>query len=121
LLRAALQRRIGVDNMFRYGDQRKRVGDYLRQLETEPLEVDGYQWSSRLWRDAFHLELPAGLEDKASVVSAGKRPMRLVELDKNAEPLVKGSMYVSINPDLSELFADNFEWIAAAVAINPGS
>jgi hypothetical protein len=121
LLRAALLRRIAMDNMFRYGTQRKRVGDYLRQLEIGPLEVDGYQWSSRLWRDAFNLELPAGIEEQADAVSGRKRPTRRVGLDKSAEPLVKGSMYVSINPDLSGLFVDNFEWITAAVAIDSGS
>jgi hypothetical protein len=114
LLHAALLRRIAVDNMFRSGDQRKRVGDYLRQLETGPLEVDGYQWSSRLWRDAFHLELPVGIKEEGSSGSACKRPVRMLRLDKNAAPLVNGSTYESINPDLSGLFADNFEWIAAS-------
>jgi len=44
----------------------------------------------------------------------------MLKLDKSAEPLVKGSTYVSINPDLNELFADNFEWIATSLAMQPG-
>src|ERR1700736_3520179 len=43
VLRAPLLRRIAVDNMFKYGDERKPVAEYVRQLETEPLEVEGYQ------------------------------------------------------------------------------
>ena len=38
--------------------------------------------------------------------------MRVLTLDKSAAPLVKGSTYVSMNPDLNGLFANNFEWIA---------
>jgi len=120
VLRTALLKRIAVDNIFRSSAECKRVADYLQQLETGPLEVDGYRWSSRLWRDAFRLELPDGFEDQSSVVPR-KRPVRMVSLDKSAEPLVKGSAYVSINSDLSGLFADNFEWITRALAIDSRS
>jgi alpha/beta superfamily hydrolase len=112
VLRPALLRRIAVDNMFKYRDGRKPVADYVRQLEIEPLEVDGYQWSSRLWRDSFKFETPLGEGGEAGAAWAGGRPVRVLTLDKSAAPLVKGSTYESINPDLKELFADNFEWIA---------
>lgn len=121
VLRSALLRRIAVDNMFRSGDQRKKLPEYLQQLETEHIEVDGYRWSNKLWRDSFHLELAVGIEDSASAVSSTTRPVRMVPLNQTAEPLVKGSMYRSINPDLSELFADNFGWIAAAMADQGGN
>ncbi len=120
LLRASLSRRIAVDNMFRYGSERRRAAECFQQLETGPLEVDGYQWSSKLWHDAFNLQLPAGIDNEDGV-SGSKRPVRIVRLDKDAEPLVNGSMYVSVNPDLTGLFADNFEWIATALAINARS
>ena len=120
VLRAALLRRIAMDNMFRYGDRRRRLPDYLQQLETEHLEVDGYRWSAKLWQDSFNLELPAGMKDGGTSVSGNERPVRTVSLDKSAEPLVKGSMYKSINPDLNGLFADNFKWIATAAASREG-
>jgi hypothetical protein len=102
------------------------LADYLGQFERGPLEVDGYRWSSRLWRDAVHLELPAGIENagienEAGAASSFGRPVRVAYADKTAEPLVKGSMYVSINPDLSDFFADNFAWITLTVAIRAGS
>ena len=118
VLRPALLRRIAVDNMFRYGAARRRLPDYLEQLETKPLEVDGYRWSSRLWRDSFHLEFRTSSEHRDS---ASSRPVRSVRLDKSAEPLVNGSTYVSINPDLSGLFADTLAWISQVLAIDSRS
>ncbi|HUA19314.1 MAG TPA: alpha/beta hydrolase [Bryobacteraceae bacterium] len=118
LLRGALLRRVAVDHAFKYGDERKPASDYIRLLETgNLLEVDGYQWTSRLWHDSFGVELPAGL-DGENTSSVWKRPVRNVKLDSRAAPLVKGSSvgYENINKDFTALFADNFEWIAKAVA-----
>jgi hypothetical protein len=89
--------------MFKYGDERKPVGDYVRQLETEPLEVDGYQWSSRLWRDSITFETPLREGGEAGTPWAEGRPVRAVKLDKSTAPLVTGSTYVSINPGLNGL------------------
>jgi hypothetical protein len=119
-LRPALTRRVAVDNMFRYGDQRKGVEDYIRRLETEPMEIEGYQWSGRLWQESFDLELPADMRDGRKMATDCARPFRTVQLDKSVEPLIKGSRYVAMNPDLTELFADNFEWIAGALAVPSG-
>jgi alpha/beta superfamily hydrolase len=121
VLRSALLRRVAVDNMFRYGGQRKAASDYIRKLETEPMEIEGYQWTSRLWRDSFGLELPAGMQERGSSTAGCAKPFKKVQLGKSAEPLVKGSMYISINPDLNGLFAENFNWIAAALAVQPRS
>ena len=121
-LRATLMRRISMDHAFKYGDERKPVSDYLRQLESgDFLDVDGYQWSGRLWRDSFRFELPAGMEGECNTTPACKRPVTIVKLDKHAAPLVKGSSvgYEAINRDFSRLFDDNIEWIAHALAIDP--
>lgn len=116
VLRAALLRRIAVDNMFKYGDQQRPLADYQRRLETEPIDVEGYRWTNRLWRESFHFAMPPGEGPEADAAWAGGRPVRSVKLDKSAAPLVKGAGYVAINPDLSGLFAENFEWMAKAVA-----
>jgi len=115
VLRASLLRQIAVDNMFRYGAQRKGVAEYIRQLENDSVDVDGYQWSAKLWRDSFDLTIQAATPDQNEI----SRPVRNVPLDKSAEPLVRGSAYVSINPDLSPLFEADFQWIAATLAISP--
>ena len=119
-LRAALLHRVAVDHAFKYGDERKPASHYIRQLETGHfLDVDGYQWSGRLWRESFQLELPAGLEEESTAASVWKKPVRHVKLDSKAAPLVKGSSvgYENINRDFTYLFSDNFEWIARAVAL----
>lgn len=117
LLRTAFLRRIAVDNLFKDGSARRPAAEYFQDLETAPLEVGGYQWSSKLWHEALDLELPFGIEDERDLVSACSRPVRVVGLDKSAAPLVNGSMYASINPDLSALFDDNLKWITSALAV----
>lgn len=120
LLRAGLLRRIALDNMSKDGNERKQTADYLRQLETEPVEVEGYRWSGRLWREALQLELPADVEQDNAAAPARSRPVKMVRLDKDTDPLINGSMYISTNPDLGDLFADNFGWIATALASKLG-
>jgi len=120
VLRATLVRSIVVDQAFKYGDEQKSLSDYVRQLETGHfLEVGGYQWSGRLWQESFNFELPASMRDEGSAASACKKPVRIVKLDNHAAPLVKGSStgYDVINRNFSGLFADNFEWIAATLAM----
>lgn len=114
MLRKVLLRHIATDHAFKGLAERTPTSDYVRQLEADqPLEVEGYKWSGRLWRDSFKLELPLGKGDEGTFAWACGRPVRRVKLDKSAAPLVKGSSlaYVLLNPDLSQLFKDNFDWI----------
>lgn len=111
VLRPALQRRVTIDNMFRYGAERRGLEDYVGKLNSEPMEIEGYQWSSQLWRDSFEVKLPSGMREASGSYGEDGRPLRMVALDKSAEPLVKGSAYVSINPDLRQMFAENLRWI----------
>jgi hypothetical protein len=120
VLRSTLRRHVAVEHLSMEVSERKPVSEYARQLEAErPLEVDGYQWSGRLWRESFSLELKVSEGDKVRAVGECERPVRLIKLDKREAPLAKGSAlgFVSvINPDLSGLFADNFDWIAKVAA-----
>ena len=56
--------------------------------------------------------------DKGNAAAALTRPVTILQLDKPAAPLIKGSSagYNAISKDFSGLFADNIEWIAAALA-----
>lgn len=112
VLRPQLLRHVAIDNMFRYGTERKQMADYLQLIETQPIEVEGYRWSQKLWRDSFDLDLPAVCREN----SACDRPVRTVQLDSSAEPLIKGSVSVLVDPDLTELFAENFEWLNTSLA-----
>jgi hypothetical protein len=98
--------------------QRKSMADYVRVLEKDlPLEVEGYPWSGRLWRESFQFQAPVATGDHAG--GNGAKPMRLVKLEGSRASMLTGSSLgfpVSLNPDLTDLFADNFAWIAEVVA-----
>jgi Serine aminopeptidase, S33 len=121
-LRSTLLRRISMENAFKYGDERKPASHYLERLENgQSLDVEGYQWTSRLWQDSLRFEMPVGM-DETSAALAYTRPVRIVKLDTNAVPLIKGSSvgYDGINKDFSGLFAENLEWVTRSVAIPCG-
>ncbi len=116
-LRASLLRWAGLEQLFESGENRRTATDYIRQLEQgSPIEVAGYQWSSRLWRSSFDFHLPTGLADEGLAWEAYKRPVRIVKLSKEAAPLVKPYVGYDEVKDLSWLYSENFEWIGGALA-----
>jgi hypothetical protein len=123
VLRKALLRRIAVDHTFNMHEH-KSLEDYIRQLETgQPLEVEGYKWSTRLWRESLGPEMQLGLDAPASVVGHHGRPIKVVKLARSAAPLVKGSSLgyiVSLNPDLRVLFSENADWILGTLPVPLG-
>jgi hypothetical protein len=105
---------VGLEQIFKFGDDRKSASDYIRELEQgSPLEVDGYLWSVNLWQDSFKFTLPTALDIEASAAQAYKRPVRIVKLTRDAAPLTKGGI-VGFDDlkDFSWLFTPNREWIA---------
>lgn len=117
-LRATLLRWVGLEQIFKFGDDRKSASDYIRELEQgSPLEVDGYCWSPELWRDSFQITMPQQLANEESAALAYKRPVRIVKLTREAAPLTKGGIvgYDDLK-DFNWLFAPNREWITARFA-----
>jgi hypothetical protein len=116
-LRSALVRWIYVDQLFKYGDERKPASVFIQQLEQGyPVDVEGYQWSGKLWQDSFHFPLPAAMRDEATVREAYKKPVRIVKLGREASPLVKaGTVADDRAKDFSWLFSDNWQWIATSL------
>lgn len=123
LLRQVLVRRMALDQSFKGGTERRPLSDYLQKLEAEPIEIDGYSISARLWHDsfAFDAELNGGNDIPGAVVSG--RPFRSLKLDKRAAPLIKGSSlgFLSVNPDLTSLFAENVEWMTDVLSAHRSS
>lgn len=113
-LRATLMRWVGLEQIFKFGDDRKSASDYIRELEQgSPLEVDGYLWSPKLWQESFHFTLPAALVSEEIAAKTYKRPVRIVKLTRDTAPLTKGGI-VGFDDlkDFSWLFNPNREWIA---------
>ena len=121
VLRAALSRRIAIDHAFKEVQGSKTWSEYLQQLEmNQTIDVEGYPLSARLWRGSLDCKMPFDFE-RLPIDTCGARPVRLVKLTHREAPLIKGSSfgYVSLNPDLSAFFADNFEWFLKALAPAP--
>jgi pimeloyl-ACP methyl ester carboxylesterase len=121
-LRPTLLRWVVADQLFKFGDDRKPVTAYIRHMEQgSAIEVEGYRWSAKLWRESFEAVLPSALEDEAHAREVYEKPVRLVKLGKEAIPLVKGGPAVADIPrDFSALFAKNWAWLSAALALNAG-
>ena len=116
-LRSMLVRWVNVEQLFKYGDERKPPSVFIQQLERgSPIEVEGYQWSGKLWQDSLHVHLPAALQDEGTARAGYKRPVRIVKLGKEASPLVKAGTVADDRPkDFSWLFDANWEWISKSI------
>jgi pimeloyl-ACP methyl ester carboxylesterase len=121
-LRPTLLRWVVADQLFKYGHDRRPASAYIQQLEAgSAIEVEGYRWTARLWRESAEVLLPAALQDEAHARTAYLRPVRVSHLGKEAIPLVKGGPAVADIPrDFTALFARNWDWMAAALGIDIG-
>jgi hypothetical protein len=121
-LRSTLMRWVGLEQLLTPGAERRSASDYIRQLEQGvPVEVEGYEWSSRLWSDSFQWELPSypAAEQQAG---SNQRQVKIVKLPKEAAPLVKGGFvgYDEVK-NFDWLFEKDAEWIEAqALACGEG-
>jgi len=106
-----------VVQFFKYGEERKPPSVFIRELERgSPVEVEGYQFSGKLWQDSFHFDLPPALREESTARAEYKRPVRIVKLGREASPLVKaGTVADDRAKDFTWLFSDNWEWIAASI------
>lgn len=118
LLRGAVSRLMAVTQTFQVGTRRRPIADYLHELETSGIEIEGYRLSRHLWEESLAFDAAFGASGSFTSPTMPDRPCRTVALDSRSAPLVKGSTmgYLAVNPDLSALFADNFDWIIQALA-----
>jgi pimeloyl-ACP methyl ester carboxylesterase len=121
-LRPTLLRWVVADQVFKFGDDRKPASAYIREMEQgSAIEVEGYRWTPKLWQESFEVVLPSALEDESHAREVYDKPVRLVKLGKEAIPLVKGGPAVADIPrDFSALFAKNWSWLSAALALDDG-
>ena len=120
-LRSTLLRWVGLEQLLRYSDQRVTASDRIRELEQDfPVEVEGYQWSPRLWRDSFNFQLPSDMGDEESASRKYSRPVRIVMLGADAAPLAKKGIVGGGDEikDLGWLYSDNFGWMNETMAIS---
>ena len=118
-LRSTLMRWVGLEQIFKFGNDRKSTSDFIRELEQGvPLEVEGYRWSTRLWQESFDIALPHALQDDEAAALAYPRPVKITRLGKEAAPLAKGgSVGYDDLKDFTWLFAPHCDWIVQAASV----
>jgi hypothetical protein len=117
-LRSSLLLWAGLEQLWESSENRRSASDYIRQLEQgSPIEVSGYQWTSRLWRESYGFNLPDNLEDANAKED---RPVRVCKLGRESAPLVKPHVAYEDIKDLSSLYSDNFVWLANLLGIPAG-
>ena len=116
-LRSAVVRWINVEQLFKYGDERKPPSAFIQELERgSSVEVEGYQFSGKLWQNSFLFDMPPAMRDEASARAEYKKPVRIIKLSREAAPLVKaGTVADDRAKDFTWLFLENWQWIAASI------
>ena len=118
VLRRTLWRQV-----FMRFSERSSFSEYIRLLEADqPLEVDGYVWSRRLWQESIAFG-PAPELQSDGVGSNKDHAVKVVKLEgSGASVFSRPSMgrYVTLNPDLSDFFAQNVEWISRVLGKSSG-
>jgi pimeloyl-ACP methyl ester carboxylesterase len=120
VLRSTLQRWIGPQQLLKREEDRRPPSHYFRRLdEGQSVEVDGYEWTPELWRESLSFGLPEAMTPPNDPAASYRRPVRIVQLDKGAAPLVLGGLLHGFeeSKDFSWLFAPNYEWIASSLDI----
>jgi len=118
-LRSSLLSWAGMEQLWESPENRTSCSQYIKQLEQgSSIEVQGYQWSSRLWRDSFHFELPATMGNEALSYETYRKRVKIVRLSKDAAPLVKPHLMYNEVKDLSSIYSTNFDWVADALALS---
>jgi pimeloyl-ACP methyl ester carboxylesterase len=114
-LRSTLLRWINLERFSRPAGDQRTPADYIKELEQKSfIEVEGYRWSNALWRDSEQIDLPFAADGETASLACG-RPVRIVHLERQAAPLVKGG-FVGYDEakDFDWLFAPNCDWITAS-------
>jgi alpha/beta superfamily hydrolase len=120
-LRSSLLRWARLEQIFESPENRKSASDYIRQLEQNSfIEVQGYQWSSRLWHDSFHCDLPGNMVDDAAANQAYRKPVKIVRFGKDATSVVMPYARYDEVKDISWLYSLSFDWVNGALEVSAG-
>jgi hypothetical protein len=117
-LRSSLLLWAGLEQLWESSENRRPAAEYIRQIEQgSPIEVSGYQWTSRLWRESFEFSLQV---DTSAMPAGEKRPVRVSRLGREAAPLVKPHVAYDEVKDLTSLYSENFAWLREVMTIPAG-
>jgi hypothetical protein len=121
VLRSALKRWTWLDQLGESPENRRSISDSIRQLDEGGfVELQGYYWSSRLWRESFLFDFPASVVGTDSLSNADRRPVKIINFGKGTTSLVMPYPKFPEVKDLTNLYADTFRWVAGALNLPPG-
>jgi alpha/beta superfamily hydrolase len=121
VLHSALMQWARTEQQYECSETPKTASEYIQQLEQGGLvEVQGYRWSSRLWHDSFHCDLPTDIRNGRMPHQTYKRPVKIVKLGEDAAPLVTSHFKYNEVRELSWLYSCNFDWVVEAVGLPTG-
>ena len=137
MLYDTLRMRMATDFALHRNAPRRTREDYIAELESGQLvEVEGFLWSERLWRESenYPLTLPPAVGD----TSSSERPWSVIELDRRASDLMPvsakmagvptkktrpGTAPPSLNSSLGAFFEPSCAWLhetaTKRVAVRP--
>lgn len=113
VLHSTLLRWTGLEQLSEPPEQRKTVAQLIGELEQgSSIEMQGYRWSSALWKASRDFAMPGEEEPDASCAGFGGRPVSIVHFGKESGPLGLPYPRFPENRDLGQLFASTFDWIS---------
>jgi len=117
-LRSSLLQWAGLEQLYESPRNRRPASEFIRRLEDGVcIEVQGYLWSGRLWRDSFQFVLPSTLQDGILSDEAGHRPVKISILARDTAPLVKPHLMYDEMKDIRWLYSDTFSWVSEALQL----
>jgi len=118
VLRSILMRSVGPESPYTTPESREIVAKHIQRLEQgNSVEVQGYQWSSRLWHDSFEFALPDGMRDEITSREAYKKPIKIDTFDNERAALDRTHLRYDQARDYSRLYSSNLDWMTEALAI----
>jgi len=111
-LRSSLALWAGLEQMWESSENKRSAAQYIGDLEQDiAIEVQGYQWSGALWHESLLVELPEAMKSERESGILNGKPVRIINLDKSAAPLIKPHIMYHELRDLTWLYSVNFAWI----------
>lgn len=121
-LRATLSHWAGFDQLFEFPDKRKSAADLIRELESgQSVDVQGYEWTARLWQESFNARIPAALLTTNTTNSACGRPVSITRLGKDAAPLVRPHLRMNELRNVDHIYGESYEWLCANLSQTAGA
>lgn len=121
VLRSGLMRWAGLEQLWESPENRSSASQYIKKLEQgSTIEVQGYQWSSRIWQESFHFTMPQSVSESEARQKSESRPVKAVRFGKNHASLTMPYTRYDETRDISSVYDDSYRWLEEALKIPTG-